>query len=259
MISVKRHADASGKQFYLVESRLPDGTLQCITRSYKFRCNTRGFEDRDARSKALRFAITTDTLPLFRDFIFSDVDGAAATGRNEGGGAKPSVAARSDAHPPVGPGQEGSVRRIRSYVCVRQNRLTGLRFVVAMSRLDSGRLRAISFQDHSAVGACSSDEALNKAVRFLRGLAFEAWRKQAVNELTSRDRDAVGNRRERALKHVSAYVEIEAGEKVDCSCGKNRSRGLMVACERCCAWEHAECQGFRSDKQVLFLSPPSAE
>jgi len=45
-------------------------------------------------------------------------------------------------------------------------------------------------------------------------------------------------------------VGIEKGEKIDCVCGKNRSHGLMMACERCGAWEHAECQGFRSKLQI---------
>ncbi|KAG6552107.1 hypothetical protein Mapa_006416 [Marchantia paleacea] len=252
MISVKRLCDNTGNQFYLVESRLPDGKLQCITRSFKFMCNARGFEDADARAKALRFAITTDTLVQFRAFIFSEQDAASALGRTEG--CAFSGSPRLDAFLALGSSPESVRRRgIRSYICMRQNRLTGLRFVVAMSRLENGRLRAVSFQDHSLVGGGIPDEAyeaLNKAVRFLRGVAFESWRKQNVNDLTSRNRETFGHRRERALKHVSAFVEIETGEKVDCACGKNRSRGLMVACERCGAWEHAECQGFRSDKQI---------
>lgn len=249
MISVKRLCDDTGNQFFSVESRLPDGKLQCITRSVRFSCNARGFEDADARAKALRFAITTDTLVQFRAFIFNEQDATTALGRTEGSVSPGSP--RLDAFLALGSSPESMKRRgIRSYVCLRQNRLTGLRFVVAMSRLENGRLRAVSFQDHSLVGGSSPDEALNKAVRFLRGVAFESWRKRNTNDLMSRNRETLGHRKERALKHVSAFVEIETGEKVDCSCGKNRSRGLMVACERCGAWEHAECQGFRSDKQV---------
>ncbi|KAL3680345.1 hypothetical protein R1sor_023301 [Riccia sorocarpa] len=251
MISVKRLCDSTANQCFSVESRLPDGKLQCITRSLKFKCNARGFDDADARAKALRFAITTDTLVQFRAFIFSEQDATAGTpGRLEG--SVSSGSARVDAFLSLGSSPEGGKRRgIRSYVCLRQNRLTGLRFVVAMSRLENGRLRAVSFQDHSLAGAGTPEEALNKAVRFLRGVAFDSWRKQNMNDLMSRNhRDTFGHRRERALKHVSAFVEIETGEKVDCACGKNRSRGLMVACERCGAWEHAECQGFRSNKQI---------
>ncbi|KAL2612684.1 hypothetical protein R1flu_024376 [Riccia fluitans] len=251
MISVKRLCDSTGNQYFSVESRLPDGKLQCITRSLKFKCNARGFDDADARAKALRFAITTDTLVQFRAFIFSEQDAAAAAlGRTEG--SVSSGSSRLDGFLSVGSSPEvGKRRGIRSYVCLRQNRLTGLRFVVAMSHLENGRLRAVSFQDHSLVGAGTPDEALNKAVRFLRGVAFDSWRTQIMNDLMSRNhRETFGHRRERALKHVSAFVEIEKGEKVDCACGKNRSRGLMVACERCGAWEHAECQGFRSNKQI---------
>lgn len=221
----------SGRSSYVVSCELPDGNDHHVLRSKKFEC--RGVEDLGAQANAVRFAKAAETVPEFRAFLFgSETDGF---------------------------GRDQRIR-VRSYVCMREKQLTGVRYGVAMCRLESGQLRSISFFRGTAsdevAGAKGEKQVLEKAEQFLRSVAFENWRRQGSRESLLKNREqAAGSThnlgKERGLKHPHSFVEIDQGEKVDCKCGKNRSHGLMMACERCGAWEHAECQGFRSDKQVV--------
>ena len=225
MLSLNK-VHGNGRSAYVVSCALPDH----VTKSRRFDCN--GVDDIGAQTNAVRFAKAAETVPEFRAFLFSDDDG---------------------------PGRDQRVR-IRSYLCMREKQLAGVRYAVAMCRLESGQLRSISFlQDTSGdevADARGESQVLGKAEQFLRSVAFENWRKQVSKESQVKSREqAAGNqhntRKERALKHPHSFVEKDKGEKVDCKCGKNRSHGLMMACERCGAWEHAECQGFRNKKQVV--------
>lgn len=219
----------NGRSAYEVACKLPDHVIK----SRKFDCS--GVDDLGAHTNAIRFAKAAETVSEFRAFLFSDDDG---------------------------PGRDQRIK-IRSYVCMREKQLAGGRYAVAMCRLENGQLRSISFlrgiSGDEVADARGESQVLGKAEQFLRSVAFENWRKQVSKDskdslLKSREQ-AGGNqqnsRKERALKHPHSFVERDQGEKVDCKCGKNRSHGLMLACERCSTWEHAECQGFRSKKQVV--------
>eukprot|EP00850_Spirogloea_muscicola_P025653 SM003822S14679 [mRNA] locus=s3822:2:1368:+ [translate_table: standard] len=108
--------------------------------------------------------------------------------------------------------------------------------------------RSVSFT--AARGASGDASCVKRAELFLRSAAFELWRAGGKFKPLPRVAGGDSAAAERALKHPSALVEVDDGEKVDCACGRNRSRGLMMACEVCGAWEHAECQGFRTDEQI---------
>lgn len=220
----------SGRSSYVVSCELPDGHDHHVVKSKKFDCS--GVDDLGAQANAVRFAKGAETVPEFRAFLFGEPDGL---------------------------GRDQRIR-VRSYVCMREKQLTGARYAVAMCRLESGQLRSISFFRGTAADevtdARGEKQVLGKAEQFLRSVAFENWRRQVSRESLLKGREqAAGNQhnlgKERGLKHPHSFVEIDQGEKVDCKCGKNRSHGLMMACERCGAWEHAECQGFRSNKQVV--------
>lgn len=283
MISVKKSTESNGKHAFVVECRLLpllDGKQQQhedVTRTKKFMC--KGWDDRDAQSKVLRFVMATDVVSAFREFLFNEPDGCAMA-RREGSLAAGATIARPDGVMPLGSSlgkigfEETAKRKIRSFVCVRRKQACGLKYAVALCRTENGCLRSISFHEQASSvdkdGAVRSaeDQAVDRAVLFLRSVAFESWRKQGVGvEALQREREQAGamigskHARERGLKHPCSFVEMEQGEKVDCSCGKNRSRGLMLACERCGAWEHAECKGYRNDKQVIVplhvLTPSS--
>ncbi|CAM6008950.1 unnamed protein product [Sphagnum balticum] len=272
MISVKKSTESNGKHAFVVECRLLpllDGKQQQhedVTRTKKFMC--KGWDDQDAQSKVLRFLMATDVVSAFREFLFNEPDGCAMA-RREGSIAVGATIARPDGVMPLGSSlgkigfEETSKRKIRSFVCVRQKQACGLKYAVALCRTENGCLRSISFHaqassvDKDGAVRSAEDQAVDRAVLFLRSVAFESWRKQGVGmEALQREREQAGamigskHARERGLKHPCSFVEIEQGEKVDCSCGKNRSRGLMMACERCGAWEHAECKGYRNDKQI---------
>lgn len=229
----------NGRASYVVSCELPDGDDHHVIKSRNFDCN--GMDDLGAHANAVRFAKAAETVPEFRAFLFGEPD---RLGRDQ----------RS---------------RVRSYVCVREKQLTGVRYAVAMCRLESGQLRSMSFFRGTAAdevtGVKGENQALGKAEQFLRSVAFENWRRQVSRESPLKSREHSGGSqhnlgKERGLKHPHSFVEIDGGEKVDCKCGKNRSHGLMMACERCGAWEHAECQGFRSNKQVanVFQTPLSS-
>ncbi|CAM6060919.1 unnamed protein product [Sphagnum tenellum] len=275
MISVKKSTESNGKHAFVVECRLLpllDGKQQQqqqhedVTRTKKFMC--KGWDDRDAQSKVLRFVMATDVVSAFREFLFNEPDGCAMA-RREGSLAAGATIARPDGVMPLGSSlgkigfEEAAKRKIRSFVCVRRKQACGLKYAVALCRTENGCLRSISFHEEASSvdkdGAVRSaeDQAVDRAVLFLRSVAFESWRKQGVAmEALQREREQGGamigskHARERGLKHPCSFAEMEQGEKVDCSCGKNRSRGLMLACERCGAWEHAECKGYRNDKQI---------
>ncbi|XP_024516889.1 uncharacterized protein LOC112341258 [Selaginella moellendorffii] len=177
------------------------------------------------------FAASTDAVPAFKKFLLREDTGASS---------------RLDRVP--------SDNRTRSYICLRQNRWTGLRFAVIMSRLANGQLRAMSFhprrlpkqqRDRSRSSSSAGDEELVKrAVLFARSAAFCQWREQrhqqqAMEGMPSSQQHELDA--ERGLKHPSALVGFDKGDKVDCRCGKNRSRGQMVTCEVCSTREHLEC------------------
>ncbi len=285
MISVKKLTESSGKYAFVVECRPLDGKQQQqreeVTRSRKFEC--KGWDDLEAQSKTLRFVMATDSLSAFRAFLFNEPPGGgreevvarsdgsttvgSTIGRTEGGGGATTIML-----PGAFPGKidsQGSIQiNIRSYVCVRQKQLSGPRYAVALCRLENGRLRAMSFHeqqgstvDEEGLRTGAEDQAVDRAVLFLRSMAFESWRKHGGIEALLREQQqqqqasaTLGQKRgrERGLKHPCSVVEMRQGKKVDCLCGKNRSRGPMIACERCGALEHAECRGFRSGKQVII-------
>eukprot|EP00897_Mesotaenium_endlicherianum_P009010 jgi/Mesen1/8137/ME000437S07229 len=226
MISIRRLQEQSGKFCFAVDCQVTSSKTAhatYTTRTRKFRCDFRGFDDIDARGKALRFARSTDTFSAFRGFLFNEFEAAGA-------------------------GPDAGKRKQRHYVSVRQNDQLGLRFIVAMCRCDGGGTKAMSFKVDSGLG--NDEEAVKRATLFLRSCASERWKKNLPVAPLAREQSSTGHLRERALKHECAYVELDQGEKVDCVCGKNRSRGLMMACERCGAWEHAECQNFRNGRQI---------
>lgn len=224
----------NGRSSYVVSCELPDGTDHHVVKSRNFDCSSA--DDLGAQANAVRFAKAAETVPEFRAFLFGDSDGQ----RKE---------------------QQQRIK-VRSYVCMREKQVTGVRYAVAMCRLDNGQLRSISFLrgGDDVTDARGENQVLGRAEQFLRSVAFENWRKQVSKEspLKSREQQAHGSQqnlgKERGLKHPHSFVEIDQGEKVDCKCGKNRSHGLMMACERCGAWEHAECQGFRSKQQVANVT-----
>ena len=233
MISVSRQSEASGRLFFVVDCQVASGKGGDVsgTRSKKFRCDGRGFEDSDARARAVRFATATDMCHAFGAFLFSSSEGDVVEKR-----------AQSDYF-------DGSAERLVSYVSVRYDAVSGLKFAVATCLSEiSGQPKNISFLCEGKFGR--GDVDVQRAVLFLRSAALSKWRRGELLQPLPASWEASGNH-ERALKHPWALVEIEGGEKVDCACGSNRSRGLMVACERCGAWEHAECPGFKSDKQVI--------
>lgn len=219
----------SGRSSYVVSCELPDGNDHHVVKSRNFDCSS-GVDDLGAQANAVRFAKAAETVPEFRAFLF-DQDGLRFRDQKI---------------------------RVRSYVCMREKPLTGARYAVAMCRLENGQLRSISFfrggeNEVTADARGGENEVLGKAEQFLRSVAFENWRRQVL-----KSRENLGQQnllgKERGLKHPNSFVEIDQGEKVDCKCGKNRSHGLMMACEKCDAWEHAECQGFRSNKQVANVT-----
>ena len=274
MLSLNRVSSGdSGKYAYVVACQLQhhddddddDGGASehqhhfTLTKSKKFDCN--GFDDLEAQSRAIWFCKATDSVSQFRAFLFDEPWGSSSSrveqgtltgeGRMGGASTSSSVAAGSS-------GSETKIIKGRSFLCMREKQqLMGVRFAVAMCRLENSRLRSISFCCHS--NGREVDGALEKAEHFLRSAAFDNWRRHQVQQqqqqLRSREQAGGGaphrsSHKERGLKHAYSFVGIEKGEKIDCVCGKNRSHGLMMACERCGAWEHAECQGFRSKLQV---------
>lgn len=135
MVSLKKCTEGSGKnQSFSVECRR--GSL--VTRSKKFRCGDRGFEDPDARLRAIRFGFLTEGLVAFRTFLF-----------------------------------EGSKRRGFVYICVRKSRACGLRFADVVIRVDSGVARSISFKGSGS--SDGDDDAVERALGFVRGSGFGNW------------------------------------------------------------------------------------
>ena len=260
MISVKQHAESNGKLSFLLECQLSAsgggqksaGSL----RTKKFRCDSRGFADASARYRAARLACGTDASQPFATLLCSEPFDA-----KHRGGPVPSAG--------FGGGGSGKGRNRRSFVSVRLNSTAQLRYLVAICRPNSGEAKSVSFlcdttssvrdgQHHADIEGqrrdgrtVSTDVDVQRVVSFLRSTALASWRDDVSLSPLPPGYPAEGGR-ERALKHACALVEIDSGEKVDCVCGKNRSRGLMMACERCGAWEHADCQGFKNDKQVGF-------
>lgn len=135
MVSLKKCAEVSGKN--------PSFSVECIrgsqvTRSKKFRCGDRGFEDPDARLRALRFGFLTEGLVAFRTFLF-----------------------------------EGSKKRGFVYICVRRNRACGLRFADVVIRVESGVTRSISFKGSGS--SDGDDVAVDRALGFVTGSGFGNW------------------------------------------------------------------------------------
>lgn len=257
MLSVKRSADKNGINSFVVECRVPDGK-RYETKSRNFKWN--GIDELDAQTMAVWFATATDSLLAFRAFLFGEPD-VSIIAKNNGTASVEFTNEKTE-----GPSsrvflvgdfeaQDDSEKSgVRSFVLLRQKQLSGPRYAVAICRTKTGQLRAISFYSQGLVddeGQETEDNyALGKAVQFLQSAAFESWREQGASGEHAGGFECTPGR-ERGLKHPYSYVELEQGEKVDCVCGKNRSHGLMMACERCGAWEHAECQGFRTNKQVI--------
>lgn len=134
-VSLKKWTEVSGKNpSFSVECRLGSQ----VTRSQKFRCGDRGFEDPDARLMALRFGFLTEGLVAFRSFLF-----------------------------------EGSKKRGLVYICVRRNRACGLRFADVVIRVDSGVTRSISFKGSGS--SDGDDDAVERALSFVTGSGIGNW------------------------------------------------------------------------------------
>lgn len=134
-VSLKKWTEVSGKNpSFSVECRLGSQ----VTRSQKFRCGDRGFEDPDARLMALRFGFLTEGLVAFRSFLF-----------------------------------EGSKKRGLVYICVRRNRACGLRFADVVIRVESGVTRSISFKGSGS--SDGDDDAVERAFSFVTGSGIGNW------------------------------------------------------------------------------------
>ncbi|KAJ7563191.1 hypothetical protein O6H91_03G099900 [Diphasiastrum complanatum] len=275
VLSVRKTSDGDGKHAYMVELRL--GSVDSASlRCKKFNCDHRGsFDDMGACARAFRFAMSTDELAVFRAFVLEEgsssgcgsstdsevCEESVSCVRNMDSGFEPKDAGVGEQflvrqHQGKIESLEACERKPVSYLCIRENTRAGLRFAVAMTQIENGQRRMISFLLRQSYGVnedetMNGDEKLlNRAIVFLRSTSFEHWRKNGANKSFPQGDQSGTLRRERALKHPFSYIGIEDGEKVDCSCGKNRSKGLMVACEQCGAWEHAECLGYRFNSQI---------
>ncbi|KAJ7556208.1 hypothetical protein O6H91_05G074300 [Diphasiastrum complanatum] len=280
-LSVRRTSEGDGKHAaFAVELRLGSGSGSdpLSPRCKKFKCDEQGFDDVNACARAYRFAAGTDEMPMFRAFVLEEgsgsADGSSADSEESVAACLRSMHSGSELSNAEGIGdqipaarvygrfesKEACERKPVSYVCLRKNPRVGLIFAVVMARLENGGQHgAISFQMHRRYATHDDEyvngeeELLTRAITFLRSAAFEYWRKNGKNGanrpfLHGDPSGAQG--RERGLKHPFSYVGIDDGEKVDCVCGKNRSKGLMVACEHCGVWEHAECLGYRFSSQI---------
>ncbi|KAH9312995.1 hypothetical protein KI387_028030, partial [Taxus chinensis] len=139
IVCVKRRTEGNGKNqglFYAVECCRGSQ----VTRSKKYRCGERGFEDPEARLKALRFGFSAEGLVAFRSFLFGE-------------GLK---------------GSEGLGRGSSCFVCVRRSHVSGMLFAAAVFRAGNGVIRGVSF-------AGEEEAAIQRALGFLKGPELWNW------------------------------------------------------------------------------------
>ncbi|XP_057812690.2 uncharacterized protein LOC131026762 isoform X2 [Cryptomeria japonica] len=110
VVSVKKRVEGHGKSqvwFYVVECCRGSQ----VTRSKKYRCGERGYDDPDARLEALRCGFFAEGLLAFRNLLFP----------------------------------EGLGKGCSCYVCVRSSQASGMRFAAAVIRAGNGVIRGVSF------------------------------------------------------------------------------------------------------------------
>eukprot|EP01018_Ginkgo_biloba_P025374 Gb_37342 [translate_table: standard] len=200
-VSVSRRVEGNGKHLFIVVECRDENRGSQITRSKKFRCSDRGFEDPDAISRALRFGFLTDGLVAFRNFLFKNRnEGCSDTGR----------------------------KRSSLYVCLRRNGVNNLRFAAAVARAENGVIRCVSFG-----GSESSDddeEAIGKALGFIRGRDFGNWAKR-LSQVEVSSPCGVSRRvcRHCGQQHQDAQPEKQIQEDYTCSaCQKGEREEITI-------------------------------
>eukprot|EP01018_Ginkgo_biloba_P018993 Gb_11517 [translate_table: standard] len=166
-VSLKRDSEGSRKGF-VVECRPVDSSNSRnnkVSRSKKFFCQ--GFDDAEAKAKALRFAFSTEGFVAFRRFLFglkeegsSDSSTSGASGAGSAGDNRSSRRSK----------RRKRNKNMNTFVCVRINGLNGLRFAAAVGEAGDGTIRSVSFRGGEGnESGTSVEDAIEKAVGFLKG------------------------------------------------------------------------------------------
>lgn len=161
---IKRVIESDGKHaHHVVECKLEGSPLALQQRFFPS-----GSEDPEGRAAAIRFAMTTDSLPAFRAYLLNNPD---LRHRRLPAG----ISASSS--PALGVDSSGVITRANTEACltiyasVRQNTMFGLCFTAAIFRLQDGSLRSISFRNADR----HNGAVTGQVAAFLHSSAFRSW------------------------------------------------------------------------------------